>query len=111
MNLVHKNPRVKIIKQETDKKKREQLKTDIAHLKSDLINDTIEQSDPMYHQWIKDERENLFPKNLIINVAYDLACQPLQYLIHAMYINRKIEGLGGRPYQVFPQRNSYKPIH
>lgn len=116
VNIVHKNPRVKEIKQEPDKVKRKQLysqlTTEIGHLKTDLINKKIEESDPQYHAWIKTEMKYLFPDGFVTDVetvAYDVKCRPMEYLNHAIYINRKIEELGARPYQIFPQRNSYKP--
>jgi hypothetical protein len=118
VNIVHCYPRKQLIHQERDKSKRvqmyQELSREIRLLKCDLIfnhEQGSEVSDPKYHPWIKAERAHLFPKEITVNVAYDVKCQPIQYLKHALYINRQIETLEYRPYQVIPQRTTYIPCH
>ena len=113
VNCKWKKPQEAIIHKIKDKAERKKayqlLNADIQHLKSDLIEDRIKNSDPRYHEWIRTEREFLFPKNIEISVAYDLKCRPIEYLKYAIYINQQIEKLGYRPYQVIPQRTSMVP--
>lgn len=115
VNIVHYYPKKQLIHQEKDKNKRAQmyldLSRDIRCLKSDLIIGQIKDADPKYHEWFKTELPLLFPKDITVSVAYDVKCQPLQYLKHALYINRQIESLKYRPYQVIPQRSTYIPCH
>ena len=115
INLVHRQPRAFLIHQEKDPQKRKQLyaqlNTDMRNLKTDLIEDTLQNSDPSYHDWIQKEKKFMIPDNMLDNVAFDLKVQPLNYLIPALYINHKIEELGSRPYQVIPQRKSQIPHH
>lgn len=113
INIIHREPRAKLIRQEKDKKIRKQLysqlKTDMFNLKNDLILDHIDKSDKQYHEWIRDNRKYLLPEIILENVAYDIQCKPLSYLTYAMYINRQIEDLDRRPNQIFPQRRSNIP--
>ena len=115
VNIVHYYPKKQLIHQEKDKNKRVQmyldLSRDIRRLKSALIIGHVEDADPKYHEWFNAERPLLYPKDITINVAYDVKCQPLQYLKHALYINRQIESLKYRPYQVIPQRSTYIPCY
>lgn len=113
VNIVHRAPRSKIIRQEKDKDQRKQLysqlKKDMADLKHDLIMDTITHSRPEYHDWIRENRSLLLPETIDNNVPYDLKSQTFQYVKHAIYINQQIENLGCRPNQIFPQRSSHIP--
>jgi len=113
VNIIHKEPRSKLIRQEKNKETRKQLyhklTKDISDLKNDLIADTIDKSQPEYHNWIRHNRPLLLPELIDNNVAYDLKCQPMNYLTYAIYINRQIEDLDHRPNQIFPQRRSHIP--
>jgi len=103
------------IKTMKDKEKRKELykslNQDIRDLKSDLINDKIKLSKPEYHDWIKETRPFLFPKKITKSVAYDVKANPEKYIKHSFFINKKIEEMGRRPYQVIPQRNNIVPKH
>ena len=96
-----------------DKEKRKELykvlNQDIRDLKSDLINDKIKLSKPEYHDWIKANRPFLFPTKITKSVAYDVKANPEKYIKHSFFINKKIEEIGRRPYQVIPQRNNIVP--
>lgn len=115
INCLFKEPKSKIIKDEKDKTKRDvlykELNKEIRDLKSDLINNKIELSDKKYHKWIKDNKKFLYPLKITKSVAYDIKIHPTKYLSYAFYINKKIEELGKRPYQVIPQRNNITPKH
>ena len=113
INCVFKIPKSNIIKLEKDKAKRKelykQLNEDIRNLKSDLINNKIEDSKEEYHDWIKQNKQFLFPNKINKSVAYDVKANPLKYIQYSIYINSKIEELGKRCYQVIPQRNNIVP--
>jgi hypothetical protein len=91
------------------KSKFKELNEDVRNLKNDLINDNIVKSKQDYHIWIGLNKKFLYPKNINKSVAYDLKIRPLEYLWHSFYVNSEIERLGGRPYQVIPQRNTNVP--
>ena len=113
INCLFKEPKSLEIKKEKDKIKRKELykelNQEIRDLKSDLINNKIENSKEEYHSWIRENKGFLFPNKVNKSVAYDVKCNPEKYIKFSFYINQKIEELGKRPYQVIPQRNNIVP--
>ena len=115
INCLFKEPKSIEIKKEKDKNKRKelykQLNQEIRDLKSDIINDKIENSKEEYHKWIKDNKMFLHPKKFTNSIAYDVKANPDKYITYSFYINKKIEEFGKKPYQVIPQRNNNIPKH
>jgi len=115
IHCLFKQARLIEIKTIKDKVKRKELykviNQDIRDLKSDLINDKIKLSKPEYHDWIKATRPFLFPAKITKSVAYDVKVNPEKYIKHSFFINKKIEEMGRRPYQVIPMRNNIVPKH
>ena len=115
IHCLFKQSRLIEIKTIKDKEKRKELykvlNQDIRDLKSDLINDKIKLSKPEYHDWIKATRPFLFPIKITKSVAYDVKANPEKYIKHSFFINKKIEEMGRRPYQVIPMRNNIVPKH
>lgn len=113
INCLFKDPKSKEIKLEKDKEKRKELykelNAEIRDLKSDLINNKIEDSKDEYHDWIKTNRKFLYPEKITKSVAYDVKMHPQKYLTYAFYINSKIEELERKSFQVIPQRNNIVP--
>jgi hypothetical protein len=113
INCLFKIPKSIIIKQEKDKVKRKEmykeLNEEIRNLKSDLINNKIEDSKEEYHQWINENKQFLYPSKISKSVSYDIKINPLKYMKYAIYINSKIEELGRKAYQIIPQRNNIVP--
>jgi len=113
INCLFKEPKSLEIKKEKDKIKRKELyknlNQEIRDLKSDLINNKIENSKEDYHSWIRENKGFLFPNKVNKSVAYDVKCNPEKYIKYSFYINQKIEELGKRPYQIIPQRNNIVP--
>ena len=113
INCNFKDPKTIIIKQERDTEKRKEMYKDlneeIRNLKSDLINNKIKDSKVEYHQWIKDNSKLLYPLKISKSVCYDVKIHPDKYIKYSFYINKKIEELGRRPYQIIPQRNNIVP--
>ena len=115
IHCLFKQARLIEIKTIKDKVKRKELykvlNQDIRDLKSDLINDKIKLSKPEYQEWIKATRPFLFPTKITKSVAYDVKANPEKYIKHSFFINKKIEEMGRRPYQIIPQRNNIVPKH
>ena len=115
INCLFKEPKSLEIKKEKDKEKRKELykelNQEIRELKSDLINNKIENSKEEYHSWIRENKGFLFPNKVNKSVAYDVKCNPEKYIKYSFYINQKIEELEKRPYQTIPQRNNIVPKH
>jgi hypothetical protein len=113
INCLFKEPKSLEIKKEKDKIKRKELyknlNQEIRDLKSDLINNKIENSKEDYHSWIRENKGFLFPNKVNKSVAYDVKVNPEKYIKYSFYINKEIEELGKRPYQVIPQRNNIVP--
>jgi hypothetical protein len=113
INILFRNPvkeDIKTIQDNAERKRRYALfNAEIRGLKSDLIEDKIETSDPKYHQWIRETRPFLYPAKLLKNLAYDVKANRKNYIKYSYYINTKIERLGGRPYHFIPQRNNCVP--
>jgi len=113
INCLFKEPKTKIIKQEKDKDKRKELykelNEDLRNLKSDLINNKIKDAKEEYHKWINENSKFLFPLKISKSVAYDVKIHPEKYIKYSIYINKKLEELGKRPYQFIPQRNNIIP--
>jgi hypothetical protein len=113
INCLFKEPKSLEIKKETDKEKRKELykilNQEIRDLKSDLINNKIDNSKEEYHSWIRENKGFLFPNKVNKSVAYDVKVNPEKYVKYSFYINQKIEEFGKRPYQVIPQRNNIVP--
>jgi len=110
INAYHKYPQQKIIKE--SKKNRISKKADyyalnkrIRAIKSDFIHWETSRSDPVYHQWLKNQYKEIFSFTEITNnLAYDVKLDPQKYLLPSLIINKRIEELGCRPFQVIPQR-------
>ena len=113
INCLFKYPRTIEIKKEKDKEKRKELykelNQEIRDLKSDIINNKIENSKPEYHSWIRENKGFLYPSKINKSVAYDVKGNPEKYIKYSFYINQKIEEMGKIPYQVIPQRNNIVP--
>lgn len=113
INSLFRDPKIIEIKQEKDKIKRKELykilNQEMRDLKSDLISNKIENSKEEYHSWIRENKGFLFPNKVNKSVAYDVKANPEKYIKYSFYINKKIEELGKRPYQVIPQRNNIVP--
>jgi len=113
INCLFKIPKSIIIKQEKDKEKRKEmykeLNEEIRNLKSDLINNKIEDSKEEYHRWINENKQFLYPSKISKSVAYDIKINPLKYMKYSIYINSKIEELGKKAFNFTPHRNNIVP--
>ena len=114
INITHRNPQKDTIKKSTMTKeeKHAALKTlyaDIKGIKNDMIIGKVDKSAPQYHQWIKDNIKSLLPSKIEKNVAYDVKVSPNKYLYASFVINKAIEDLGRRTYQIIPQRTNLVP--
>lgn len=90
-----------------------ELTTDVKNLKYDLYtNSTLMKYDGKHKDWLNDNRQKLVPIFENDNINYHLKKNTLSVLKYAIYINKKIEEVGIKCYQLFPQRNDsvYKHI-
>lgn len=115
INCIHRDEQAAVIKTEKNndirKKLYNKLNSDVKSLKTALINNDIKIADKQYHDWFKKNRSFLFPEKIKNSVAYDVKVKPERYIYYSFYINREIEKIGKRPYQVIPQRNNIIPKH
>jgi hypothetical protein len=114
INVSIRHPEKVLIKQTvTNKQERldayKKLTQDIKGIKNDLIMGKVEKSNQKYHTWVKEHIKLLLPDKIVKNVAYDVKATPQKYIASAFVINKRIEELGRRPYQVVPQRSNLVP--
>jgi hypothetical protein len=89
-----------ITRENKDKNKRKELHknlyNEIGKVKKDLINFTPFTSNIIYHDWIREQKNKLFPnKNSFEkdNIHYDLKSNTQDYLISLFYISNELEKL------------------
>ena len=126
VNVCLKNPVIEDIKnsgnlsKDQRKKEYQKLNREIRNVKNDLINLKIEKSDEKYHLWLneqfilfKDISKIIIKENLKTEeqktMCYYVKVFPQQFLKVALELNKKIEELGKKPYQIFSQRNGFVP--
>lgn len=112
VNIMVKWPKSKEIKKSyTSKAERkshyQNLNKELKDIKSDIVNGKIKDSDQKYHVLIQDLLDN-FPKTKK-TYTYDVKCKPLNFLKISFTLNKKIEALEYKPYQVIPQCQGYIP--
>ena len=84
------------------------LKQQIGILKKDLLVGTTT-CDPAYHDWLSVNRNLLVPKEFEKSIHYDLACNPLKYLSHTIWINQQLENKGAKLFHTLPLRTNIVP--
>jgi hypothetical protein len=98
---------------EMKKEKLRELTTDIKNLKCDLFtNSILVKYDGKHKKWLEENRNKLVPVFEKDNINYHIKKNTLSILKYAIYINKKLEELECKNYQIFPQRNDsvYKHI-
>lgn len=106
----------KIIEDNKDKDTRtkllKELYEDIKNIKLDLFtNSKLVKYDGKHTEWLNKTRKLLVPVLEKDNINYYLKKNPTDFINYAIYINKEIEKLGKRNYQVIPQRNNSVPKH
>jgi hypothetical protein len=76
-------------------------------VKSDVFNHTLE-SPEQYHAWIKKYRKRIVPADHSIEKLYE---KPQSYLKYIIYMSKKLQRMGFKQFQFFPQRTSLIPKH
>jgi hypothetical protein len=94
VNKCHKREKVKL---------RKELKAQIKVVKNDIIRGTFK-SDPSYHNWIKEHRENVFPEITRKTFEDDIKKGPQKYIPCMIYMCEQIRLLDGKKFQFFPLR-------
>ena len=73
-----------------------QLYDEISKVKKDLINFSDFTSDMIYHEWIREQKNKLFPNKKTFdkdNIHYDLKSNTQDYLVSMFYISNELEKL------------------
>ncbi len=101
------------IKDDKEKKKKlKELSADLKNIKIDLYtNSKTVKYEGKHIDWLKKNRQSLVPQIEKDNINYHLKKDPVSFLKHAIYINKEIEKLGKKCYQLVPQRNNSVPKH
>jgi len=93
------------------------LKKDVLQPISNLCRVKFE-SNKKHHKWLLQAREKLVPlkKFKQNNVFYDIQCDPQDYLVHMITINKMIHYLKNdkakrKLFHIIPLRNSFIPAH
>ena len=81
------------------------LRNELAAVKKDLINNTLE-SDLSYHSWIQQHRPHIFPLN---HQNSDIKADPQKYLKNMIYMCTILETNKAKMFQWFPLRTSIIP--
>ena len=116
VNVTFKEPRVNEIREtypnKADRKPHyTQLNKEMYELKWDFLSLKCEKCDPKYHDWLNARFNQLFPfkRSIKHNLAYDVKANTQRYISPSIEINKQLEALGKKPYQVIPVRSSYVP--
>ena len=87
---------------------RKQFNKELAELKDDLLSDTLTCNEK-YHDWIKEHRNNIFPKEYKHSYEFDVQNNPQKYLKSMIYMCLEIEKLETKSFQFFPLRTDITP--
>ena len=86
------------------------IKNDLRSMKLDLYsNSKTEKYNGIHKNWLDENRNKLVPKLLKNNINFHLKNNPYDFIEYSIYINKEIEKLNRRPYQIVPQRNNNVP--
>ena len=88
-----------------NKEFKQQLFKDLKKLKNDIINDTTT-CNVKYQKWLKENRNNIIPKEVHKNgYYYDIQVKPQKYLKHMIWMNIELEKIEGKMFQFMPLRS------
>ena len=87
---------------------RKLLNKELFQVKEDLLNNTL-LSDLKYHEWINQNRNNIFPLDFINSYEFDIQNNPQKYIKSMIYMCLEIEKIGCASYQFFPLRTDIIP--
>ena len=117
VNGCFKDEHNKILEQIENRKERatknKELRKELYELKMDIINDTTKCNEK-YHDWLKENRNKIVPKEYDKTYYYDIAKNPQKYLKHMIMMNLKLEEQEKKMFQFLPLRTTiyekYCPI-
>jgi hypothetical protein len=80
-------------------------------IKADLFTNGDQKYTGAGEEWINANRRKFIPENIgkKNHIAYHVKSNPLELIDYSLRINKAIEKLGHKPYQVFPQKKSNVP--
>ncbi len=106
----HKDEISKIKNKNERNEKFRNIKNDLTNMKLDLYtNSTYVKYEGIHKEWLENNRHLLVPILKENNINYHLKTKSYDFIKYSIYINKEIENMGFRPYQIVPQRNNNVP--
>lgn len=106
----HKDEISKIKNKNERTEKFRNIKNDLTNMKLDLYtNSTYVKYEGTHKEWLENNRNLLVPYLKENNINYHLKSNTYDFIKYSIYINKEIENMGFRPYQIVPQRNNNVP--
>ncbi len=106
----HKDEISKIKNKNERNEKFRNIKNDLTNMKLDLYtNSTYVKYEGTHKEWLENNRNLLVPILKENNINYHLKTKSYDFIKYSIYINKEIENMGFRPYQIVPQRNNNVP--
>lgn len=106
----HKDEISKIKNKNERNEKFRNIKNDLTNMKLDLYtNSTFVKYEGTHKEWLENNRHLLVPILKENNINYHLKTKLYDFIKYSIYINKEIENMGFRPYQIVPQRNNNVP--
>ena len=96
---------IKLKNKEDIKNFKIQHRIELREIKNDLLNGTLLSHDK-YKDWIKEIRFNITPSTYDKSIRYDLVVNPLKYIKYMVYMNKYLENINKKLFQVFPMRTN-----
>jgi hypothetical protein len=90
------------------------LCTQLRRIKTDLLShDQSKTADPMYHEWIDEQRTHVLPRRQLKkdSVYYDIKVSPQDYLHPMLYMMKAVEARGASVNNTCPLRSEIIPKH
>ncbi len=106
----HKDEISKIKNKNERNEKFRNIKNDLTNMKLDLYtNSTYVKYEGTHKEWLENNRHLLVPILKENNINYHLKTKSYDFIKYSIYINKEIENMEFRPYQIVPQRNNNVP--
>jgi len=82
---------------------------DLINLKVDIYSNSTKEYIGNHKEWLKNNRKFIVPDLLKDNINYHLEADPYKFISYSIYLNKQIEKMGFKSYQIFSQKNGNVP--
>ena len=89
--------------------KKSQLRTNLAHVKHDLLNGTETCTEVWLNNWAKENKPKILPVQYRVSIDNDLQVDPHKYLKYMLEMNKILEAKALKTFQFFPLRTDIVP--